>query len=68
MSSIYVHVYDGNADAFDEHNEAETIGQRNGGNAEPARVFTDGEELSAAVAITELLRDGVHFDVRQVID
>lgn len=70
MSRIYIHVYDGNAESFDEHNEAETIGQRNGGvrSRRATRIFTDGEELAAAVAIGELLRDAKHFDVRQEIN
>lgn len=65
MSGITVHVYDGDAEKYVDHEEAATVGTRIDGEQ---RYFHDGEELQAAVDIIELLRDGKHFDVRQVID
>jgi hypothetical protein len=61
MSSITIHVYDGDPEAYNDHDEPGTIGQRD---PEREKYYTDGEELSAAVAIVALLRDGKHFDVR----
>lgn len=65
MSGITVHVYDGDAEKYVDREETATVGARIDGEQ---RYFTDGEELAAAVDIVELLRDGKHFDVRQVID
>jgi hypothetical protein len=65
MSGITIHVYDGDAEAYSDHDEPGTVGQRD---PESERYFTDGEELGAAVAIVALLRDGKHFDVRQWIN
>lgn len=65
MSGITIHVYDGDAEAYNDHDEPGTIGQRDPGGE---RYFTDGEELGAAMTVVGLLRDGKHFDVRQWIN
>ena len=62
MSGITVHVYDGDAEQYVDHEEAATVGARIDGEQ---RYFSDCEELDAVRDIVELLRDGKHFDVRQ---
>jgi hypothetical protein len=68
VSRIYIHVYDGDAGEYDVDNETGSIGQRVSVRSGASREFCDGEELAAAIAIVELLRDAKHFDVRQEMD
>lgn len=63
MSHIIIRIYNGNAEAYDDHDETGTVGTR-----VVEQVFTDGEELAAAAAIANHLAAGRHFDVRQRIN
>lgn len=59
MSYIAIHVYDGDSENYVDSEETATIGAR-----VVERVFDDGEELDAAVAIAGYLAERKHFDVR----
>ncbi|GAA1064715.1 hypothetical protein [Streptomyces asiaticus] len=60
MSYIFLTEYDGDPEEFVQ-DDPESVG-----NVDVQHSFTDGEELDAMALIAELLREGTHFDVRQV--
>lgn len=63
MSGIIVTVYDG--DSTEYVDQLDNKGQVD---EEQSSHYTDGEELDAATAILEHLRDSRHFDVRQWVN
>lgn len=65
MSHVYIDTYDGDPyefvrDASGDHE----LGEK----AVDAHVYTDGEEIEAAIKILELLKAGTHFDVRNEVN
>jgi hypothetical protein len=61
MSNITIHVYDGDPDSYVDHDEANSVGARI---SDEESTFSDGEELDAVAAITALVAEYKHFDVR----
>ena len=61
MSSITIHVYDGDPEEYDDEDETSTVGARVPNHRHS---YGDGEELDAVKTIGWLLAENKHFDVR----